>query len=76
MEIREKKELQHLPVVVLSTSNSADIIQKMYESGANLYVQKPSDIHSWGKTLALVLGMDWNIQHPFSVKKNFTLTEF
>ncbi|HUR11540.1 MAG TPA: response regulator [Flavitalea sp.] len=76
LEIRKQKEFQHLPVVVLSTSNNADIIEKMYESGANLYVQKPSDITSWRKTIARILKMDWNIQRPFSVKKNFILTEF
>lgn len=75
-EIREREEFQHLPVVVLSTSNSVDIIEKMYDFGANLYVQKPTDLRSWGKTIARVLGMDWNIQRPFSVKKNFILTEF
>ena len=75
-EIRKREDLQHLPIVVLSTTSSADIIDKMYKSGANLYVQKPTDIRSWGKTLAHVLGIDWNIQRPFSVKKNFILTDF
>ena len=75
-EIREKKDLQHLPVVVLSTSSSTDIIDAMYASGANLYVQKPSDFKMWKRVIARVLELDWNIHTPFSVKKIFTLKEF
>lgn len=76
MEIREQKNLYKLPVIVLSTSNSQDIIDQMYESGANLYIQKPSDIRLWKKAIERVLAMDWNIHTPFSVKTEFTLTDF
>lgn len=72
-EIRKQKKLKNLPVVVLSTSCSPDIINSMYESGANLYVQKPSDIRIWKNVIAKVLGLDWNIQTPFSIRENFTL---
>lgn len=75
-EIRTKKDLQHLPIVVLSTSSSQDIIDDMYASGANLYVQKPSDFGMWKRVIARVLELDWNIHTPFSVKKIFTLKEF
>ena len=75
-EIRAEKDLQHLPVVVLSTSNSKNIIDSMYHSGANLYIQKPDDFNIWKKVLAKVLMMDWNIQVPHSIKNQFMLTEF
>ena len=76
VEIREQKSLDKVPVIVLSTSNSPDIIDQMYDSGANLYIQKPSDIHLWKKAIEMVLKMDWNIHAPFSVKTKFTLTDF
>ena len=75
-EIREQKAFEHLPVIVLSTSSSIDIIDSMYDSGANLYVEKPSDIRLWKSVIKMVLEMDWNIHTPFSVKKNFILTLF
>jgi len=75
-EIRNQQELQHLPVVVLSTSSSESIIDEMYHYGANLYVQKPNDVRSWKRVIAKVLNLDWNIQTPFSVKKNFMLIDF
>ena len=75
-EIRQKKNLAHLPVIVLSTTSSAEIVEAMYQSGANLYVQKPSDFKMWKRAIAKVLNLDWNIHAPFSVKENFTLTVF
>ncbi len=73
MEIRKQEGFKHLPIVVLSTSASADIIESIYKSGANLYVQKPNDIGMWKRVIAEVIGMDWNIHTPFPVKENFTL---
>lgn len=75
-EIRKKENLQHLPVIVLSTTSSEDIVDAMYLSGANLYIQKPTDFKMWKRAIARVLDMDWNIHAPFSVKENFTLTVF
>ena len=75
-EIREDNQLQHLPVVVLSTTSTRTIVDAMYESGANLYIQKPSDLKLWTQAIAKVLHLDWNIHPPYSVKENFTLTEF
>ena len=75
-EIRGKKNLEHLPVIILSTTASENIIDAMYESGANLYIQKPNDFRMWQRAIAKVLLLDWNIHTPFSVKENFTLTEY
>jgi CheY-like chemotaxis protein len=75
-EIRRQDELDQVPVIVLSTTNSEAIIEQMYQSGANLYIQKPSDIRMWRRAIAKVLDMDWNIHPPYSVKEQFTLTEF
>jgi CheY-like chemotaxis protein len=75
-EIRQKENLAHVPVVILSTTSSEDVVESMYQSGANLYVQKPSDFSMWKRAIAKVLKLDWNIHTPFSVKENFTLTIF
>ena len=75
-EIRKKEALRHLPVIVLSTTSTKNIVDAMYMSGANLYIQKPNDFNLWKRAIAKVLNMDWNIHTPFSVKENFTLTEY
>ena len=75
-EIREQEGLNEVPVIVLSTTDSEEVIEHMYQSGANLYIQKPNDMRMWRRAIAKVLAMDWNIHPPFSVKDQFTLKEF
>lgn len=41
--IRRDKELKHIPVIVLSTSNLYDDILFSYQSGSNTYFTKPSN---------------------------------
>lgn len=42
-EIRKSAKLKDLPVVMFSTSNSWDTINKLFNSGAHVYIRKPSD---------------------------------
>lgn len=41
-ELNKQSELQRIPVIVLTTSDSAEDIARMYELNANAYVQKPT----------------------------------
>lgn len=75
-EIRNSTTFSKLPVVVLSTTSSPDIIETIYRTGANLYVVKPNTMAGWRKAIAKVLSMDWNIQTPHPVKEKFKLTTF
>ena len=43
-EIKESDNLHQIPVVVLTTSQAADDIQRMYNLRANCYVTKPVDL--------------------------------
>lgn len=42
-EIRKNDRLKNLPVVIFSTSNSWSTINKLFASGAHVYIRKPSD---------------------------------
>ena len=42
-EIKHNIKLKNLPVVMFSTSNSWDTIDKLFKSGAHVYIHKPSD---------------------------------
>lgn len=42
-EIKSNKAIQHLPVIILSTSNNRREIRKCYDIGANSYLIKPID---------------------------------
>ena len=43
-ELRERKDLSTIPVVVLSSSDRSEDINASYERGANSYVTKPSSL--------------------------------
>jgi CheY-like chemotaxis protein len=42
-EIKQTKKLKDLPLIIFSTSNSRDMIDKAFRNGADVYIQKPSD---------------------------------
>jgi two-component system, chemotaxis family, response regulator Rcp1 len=45
-EIKGRRELRDIPVIVLSTSTRAEDIAKAYELHANCYLAKPPDLES------------------------------
>jgi DNA-binding response OmpR family regulator len=53
-EIRAMKDLTELPIVMYSTSDSAEDVDKAYENGANLYVKKPIGIDELRQMLSKV----------------------
>lgn len=42
-EIRQDEKYKNLPVVMFSTSNSWGTINKLFNSGAHVYIRKPND---------------------------------
>jgi len=49
--IKQNEQLRSIPVVVLTTSNSEDLIRQAYHLGANCYLSKPSDLDSFFWTI-------------------------
>ncbi len=71
-EIRSNKKLEKLPVIIYTTSDNNRDIDTCYESGANLYVVKPTSFESIIKTLKKILAIDFTQSEPRS-RKNFLL---
>jgi CheY-like chemotaxis protein len=44
MEIKDDRDLKHIPVVMLSTSSDAKDVLESYQHHANCYVTKPIDL--------------------------------
>lgn len=42
-EIKKNEKLKDIPVVMFSTSSSPDDMKKGFNTGANVYIRKPSD---------------------------------
>ncbi len=59
--IKNDERFKLIPVVVLSTSISDKDIKECYLLGANCYISKPSDLHSFLKVIAAIESFWLNI---------------
>ena len=59
-EIKSSKEIENIPVVILTTSNNPDDVKLSKKLGANLYIRKPASIGGLRKAVSHVLSIDWN----------------
>jgi CheY-like chemotaxis protein len=57
--IRRASYLNYIPVIIFSTSINTSDVEDTFESGANLYIQKPAGFILLVATLKKVLQLDW-----------------
>ncbi|KVV15991.1 response regulator [Flavobacterium sp. TAB 87] len=50
-EIKENQALKEIPIVIFSTSLDKDVVNKLYDKGANYYVRKPGDFNILQKVI-------------------------
>jgi CheY-like chemotaxis protein len=58
-EIRQKLQLEELPVVVYSNSSHMRDIEKSYVSNADLYMVKPFNANHLRNALSSIFNMEW-----------------
>ncbi len=51
LEIKHDEDLKKIPVVVLTTSNAASDVAKVYAAGGNCFVTKPLDFADFQKAI-------------------------
>ena len=59
-EIRRSSDNKNLPVLIISTSNDLDSINKAKESGATLYICKPNSYAQLKNILVELLSFNWS----------------
>lgn len=57
-EIKADPELQHIPIVVLTTSQEEEDIQRSYQLGVNSFITKPNRFDDFVETLK-IFGKFW-----------------
>ena len=72
-EIKQAGKLTDLPLIVYSTTNSSDIIEKCWDMGASLFITKPTTLGNLKRAIEYVLKIDWDNHKP--VKNNFLYTD-
>lgn len=62
--IRKKKEYDHLPVAIYSTSGNESQIKKAYDGLANMYIKKPSTFPAIKMIVQKVIEINLNVYVP------------
>jgi CheY-like chemotaxis protein len=70
-EIRKTEKLKGIPVVILSTSANADLVEKTYRQGANYYICKPDSITRLKKMIEKVMAFDLRQQGNQPAREKF-----
>lgn len=71
VEIRNSKELQHLPVIVFSSTTKQSNIQTAYEMGANLFFIKPPVYKDYLSSIKSILQLNWQL--PDEVRDQYCI---
>ncbi len=72
--IRGNEKLNHLPVIIYSTSFHMEIANMLYQNGANYYISKPADISRLKKIVQYIIVHITEGNHSKPPKENFVLT--
>jgi len=73
-EIRTDQKLKKIPVIIFSTSAQPEFIEKVYQSGANRYIRKPSSFEELRKAIKEMLAIDWDTNNKVPPRENFYLS--
>lgn len=71
-EIRREEKLRRIPIVIFTTSQQEDSINRVYEQGAHFYIRKPNDFGQLKSVVRKALSIDWS-QHKQPEKERFIL---
>jgi CheY-like chemotaxis protein len=69
-EIKKYENLKKVPVIIFSTSVQADIIDILYQHGANFYIQKPDTFLLLKSAIQKALSIEWN-ENPVLNRNDF-----
>jgi CheY-like chemotaxis protein len=73
LEIKSTEKLKEIPVVILSTSSGKELVDKMYNAGANLYICKPNQFSHLKKIIEISISTNWSLYSPQPPKEKFMI---
>lgn len=73
-EIKHSEKLKQLSVIIFSTSFEQEVVNQLYQNGAQYFIRKPSEFLQFKKIIqhSLSLFAQENISQP--TKENFVIT--
>ena len=73
-EIKHNKKLKALPVVVFSTSFEQEVVNRLYDNGAQYFIRKPSEFSLYKKIILHTLTLIMQKDISQMAKEDFVLT--
>jgi CheY-like chemotaxis protein len=73
-EINLNDKLKALPVILYSTSSEQDVIDRLYQNGAQRFIRKPSDFLQFKRVIHYSLTLITQETSQKRTKNNFVLT--
>jgi CheY-like chemotaxis protein len=72
-EIKLSKKLNQLPVIIFSTSFEQEVVNQLFQNGAQYFIRKPSEFSQFKKIIqhSLALIVQENISQP--ARENFVI---
>lgn len=74
-EIKKDEELKDIPAVMLSTSDNEKEVRASFESGANLYVTKPTSLKNFSHILKKIFFFHWTGELIRPIWNRFFISE-
>ena len=73
-EIKLSKKLNQLPVIIFSTSFEQEVVNQLFQNGAQYFIRKPSEFSQFKKIIqhSLAQIVQENISQP--TRENFVIT--
>ena len=71
LEMKQDTNLKNIPVAIYSTSSSEQDIENTFISGANIYINKPTNFNKLKDVIEKVLQLNWQYQTSNLNKDNF-----
>jgi len=73
LEIKQNGRLESLPVIILSTSVEENMVNLLYENGAEYYICKPNEFSELVSVIRIVLSIVSQIDRPRPSRTEFLL---
>lgn len=72
-EIKHSLKLKNIPIVIFSTSDQPEAVNRVYEQGADHFLKKPSSFPLLKQAIQKVLAINWAEQSAQPSKDKFIL---
>ena len=74
-ELKQNQKLQHIPVIIFSTSFNREVVNLMHTGGAKYYIRKPAQYTNFKKVISKAILLTIATANIIVEKDNFVLSE-